>query len=212
MQGKHGWVHAPLSLLDKHTIFFKAGQRGIDGHTSSTRTSRAGSSRPGSQPCVEPILFMCTFVDPDDAVALPAAPPRWAGNSPTPLAASKHRQRLFPNGFQVLIATPGGMEPARGRTARVTLQGHPGADQRPLRAPAQGATLLRPGKPPRPRSRHGLTTGEPCSRQHRELCHRDRGSGSSEKQDRLWPWCSHGRGQRGQATTPSQPPPPACSR
>lgn len=97
----------------------------MDGHVLNTHR-QSGSSPPGFQPCLEPIRFMCTFVDPDDAVALPAAPPRWAGNSPTPLAASKHRQQLFPNGFQDLIATLGGMEPAQGRPARVTLQGHPG--------------------------------------------------------------------------------------
>lgn len=181
---------------------------------SLTCTSRAGSPRPGFQPHVEPILLMCTFVDPDDAVALPAAPPRWAGNSPTPLAASKHRQRLFPNGFPVLIATPGWMEPAWGMPVSVTPQGHPSAD-RCLPAHRKHQSRERhcsaPGEPPRPRSHHRLTAGILCSQQHRGLCHWDRGFAGSERQGRLWPQCSCGRDGGARPSPLSQPPPTAHS-
>lgn len=175
-------------------FFFKAGHGGTEGRVSATRASGAGCSRPGFQPCVEPTLFVRGFVEP----AMPwwLCPRLLPAGQGTLLRHFQHqntRQRLFPNGFQVLIATPGGMEPARGRTARVTPQGHLGTDRRPPRAPARGATPLRPEEPPRPRS----LAGRPCSRQRRGLCRRDRGSAGSQKQGRLQPWCSHGGGTAG---------------
>lgn len=126
-----------MSSPAKHRLFSRAGQGGAEGHGPSvpgqSRLLPGGSAQRGAgAACERSWARRC----------------RGSARSSSPLGRElsyatrsiKTRAPALPQWLRVLIATPGGTEPARGRPARVTPQGHLSMEQHPP-SPGSGTAL-----------------------------------------------------------------------